>query len=118
MFYGTGINFCLFQGENKQFRSRWAIIKFQHEIPVPERDVTIEPCPCCAGKWYGEVAADVLSEGRPQLTEVTSSSEPAAVAHNSGQQIFNQLRDLMSWEQQGLISEAEFEHYKRRIAQR
>jgi hypothetical protein len=101
--------------ENKQFKSRWAIIKFQHEIPVPERDVTIEPCPCCAAKWYAEVAADLLSEGRPQLTEMSSSSEPA-VAHRSGQQVFNQLRDFMSWKQQGLLSDAEFEHYKQRIA--
>ena len=40
--------------ENRQFRSRWEIIRFKESIPQDERDVTIKPCPKCAAEWFGE----------------------------------------------------------------
>ena len=40
--------------ENRQFRSRWEIIRFKESIPQDERDVTIKPCPKCSAEWFGE----------------------------------------------------------------
>jgi hypothetical protein len=100
--------------ENRQFKSRWSILRFHIAIPEAERDVTIEPCPQCAAKWYGEVAADVLGEGPPRQADLAGGTSFIP----SGAQIINQLADLMQWKQQGLLSDAEFQHFKERIMKR
>ena len=72
-----------------------------------------DPCACCAAKWYGEVAREVLQEGPPRQVDVAASATQAV----SGQQLFSQLEELMNWRREGLLTDSEFEQFKHRLLQ-
>ena len=105
--------------ENKQFESRFAIVRFRKEIPVPERDVTLKPCPSCAAVWYGELVQQVLAEGPPVQISMHASApqnsppRPLAPVHQQG--FFEQLNALMRWKSEGLLSDAEFLRAKQQL---
>ena len=109
--------------ENRQFRSRWAIIVFKHAIPKEERDVTIVPCPRCAAQWYAGAVRDVLAEPKPQPFEPDSLRKldvppavPGAVPSSSGPRgFFEELKQLMAWQAEGRLTDSEFEAAKRRL---
>ena len=68
--------------ENKQYASRWTVIRFRHEIPENERNVTLQPCGHCAAEWFGEVAAQVMGEGPPAKVSEESVRRATAPATN------------------------------------
>ena len=68
--------------ENKQFRSRWDIIKFNNEIPEHERDSTLDPCAKCAATWYSEAAE--LSGPPPPAMDAAETPAPEAAQQSAG----------------------------------
>lgn len=98
--------------ENKQFASRWSILRFHHEIPEAERNVVLEPCGCCCAKWYGEVAARVLAEGPPRVMSSDSTRRVTAPAPDPK---FAQLQQLMMWARGGMLTQSEFAAAKRQL---
>ena len=102
--------------ENRQFNSRWAIVRFRNEIPVEERNVALEACGRCAAEWYAEVSSRVLAEGPPaEVTDDTLRTSAAIAAAMDPTNAFEQLRDLIAWRQQGLLADDEFHNAKKKF---
>ena len=107
---------------SNQFNSRWATVRFRNEIPLAERNVSLEACGRCAAEWYAEVASRVLAEGPPakvtddalRLSAATATAAAAATAVNPTN-AFEQLRDLIAWRQQGLLTDDEFHNAKKKF---
>ena len=102
--------------ENRQFASRWTVLRFPSEIPEAERNVVLEPCGHCAAEWYGEVAAQVMAEGTPKKVTEESVRRTAAPAQNrNGGGQFEKLQQLMQWRRENLLSDVEFMKAKQQL---
>ena len=115
------------EAECTQGERRITYLNFTTEVPEEIRERKMKPCGHCGAKLYlegkdggGDAAASAAQAPRPEEgtrpeQERERTGATPAPATSSRTSTFEQLRELMHWKREGLLTDAEFERAKEKI---